>query len=104
MCAPLHVLQPTFDLVISQTSQLKSLQIKSEEQEKQRQMASDIYCTAGNFLRKKTFTNFMVLWLYAKVFSAKFLGRAIFAGCGFAGDSVEIVDVAVLQLISLYTW
>ena len=29
------------------------------------------YCIVGNF-REKTFTNFTVLWLFAKVFSAKF--------------------------------
>jgi len=29
------------------------------------------YCLAGNF-REKTFANFTVLWLFAKVFSAKF--------------------------------
>ena len=33
-----------------------------------------VYCIAGNFQRRKTFANFVILWLFVKVFSAKFDG------------------------------
>ena len=36
------------------------------------------YHTAGNLSREKTFTNFTVLWLFAKFFFAKFWGVASF--------------------------
>ena len=34
---------------------------------------------SGKLLREKTFANFVVLWLFTKVFSAKFGGVASFA-------------------------
>ena len=33
---------------------------------------------SGKLSREKTFVNFVVLWLFAKVFSAKFLGMVSF--------------------------
>ena len=36
------------------------------------------YCIAEKLLREKTFANFVVLWLFAKVFSVKFRGMVSF--------------------------
>ena len=38
------------------------------------------YCKEGKLLREKTFADFKVLWLFAKVFSTKFGGMASFGG------------------------
>jgi len=46
-------------------------------------IVSDLYMNtvpySGKLSREKTFANFTVLWLYAKVFSTKFGGVASFA-------------------------
>ena len=38
-----------------------------------------VYRIAENFQREKTFANFTVLWLYAKVFSVKFGDMFVYA-------------------------
>ena len=42
-------------------------------------MLADYILYSGKLLREKTFANFTVLWLFAKVFSAKFGGMASLA-------------------------
>ena len=41
---------------------------------KKKKSVGSVYRMAGYFSREKTFTNFTVLWLFAKIFSVKFWG------------------------------
>ena len=52
-----------------------------------------VYCIAGKLLREKTFANFKVLWLFAKVFSVRFGGVVSFGGTigGASEQSAKIL-------------
>ena len=68
-----------------------------------------VYRIAENFQREKTFANFAVLWLYAKVFSVKFgaqhpLARQKRAICeSFLRENLPIRDFRYTVIISLDT-
>ena len=58
---------------------------------------------SGKLSREKTFLNFAVLWLFAKVFSVKFGGVASFGGT--SGQSVKVLSTKIFfhQFVKVFS-
>ena len=57
----------------------------------------------GKFLKEKTFTNSEVLWLFAKVFSAKFWHMASFDGTSEQSTRVSRKNLSFYQLSKFFS-